>query len=247
MARALLKSRCIEALMKELNQQDSKRIDRSVRRRQRGVTLIEMMVVVAIIAITAAFAVPSIRQIQANTRLADATRQTANAFHVARQLAVRPKRNHMVFVTATSAPPATDMCAVNLPANPVVVVDDLDGDCCIDANEIVYDVDAVNGVFWGTLDAARPNAPDDPGAAGGRNFADGTTFQDPAGGAAYWMMIRPDGMPISVSNGCNPGPVGSGGGGVYLNNGTREYSVVLTTLGGVKSHGFEQGEGAWSD
>jgi hypothetical protein len=67
------------------------------------------------------------------------------------------------------------------------------------------------------------------------------------------VVFRPDGTPVTSNVGvnCALGQTGSGGGAIYVNNaaggGTRNYAVVLTPLGGVKVHGWEQTQGAWTN
>ena len=55
----------------------------------RGFTLIELMVTIAIMAIMAAFALPSMRNLVANTRIVNRSEQIANAIRLARVEAVR--------------------------------------------------------------------------------------------------------------------------------------------------------------
>ncbi len=224
------------------------------RNRSAGFSVIEMLVVIAILAIASAMAVPQFREIRNNTRLKTVARETAGVLHVARQRAIRLRRNQIVFFGTLTA---QDACGIGLPVEPVSgfvrpvqVVDDQDGDCCVDAGELVMTeiIDPVQGINWGVLGGA-PVAPDDSGLA--PHGASGLSFQDTGGTARNWVVFRPDGTPVTSDNACNLGPTGSGGGGIYLNNaaggGSRGYGVVLTPLGAVKIHGWEQTAGIWTN
>ena len=75
----------------------------------------------------------------------------------------------------------------------------------------------------------------------------GATFTDQAGVQTRWVMFRPDGIPVGFTGACVIGSIGSGGGGVYVTNSLRDYSAILTPLGGVKLRGFEQQAAAWQN
>lgn len=220
---------------------------RNFQRSAAGFTVLELLVAIAIIGVMAALAVPSVRQVRANTRLKEVVRDVADAFHTARQRAVANRRNHIVYLGQT-APNPTDVCGNVFPVvasgieTRAMVLDDQDGDCCIDAGEIIDRV-VSDDVQWGVVNAAAA-APNDGGLGA---MATGSSFADPAGTQARWVLFRPDGVPVAVDNACTLGNVGTGTGGVYLNNGNREYAVVLTALGGVRVHGFEQGVADWND
>ena len=87
-------------------------------------------------------------------------------------------------------------------------------------------------------------SPSDPGGAP-LSLGTGSTFADPPGNPASWVMFRPDGVPVAFTTACNIGGTGSGGGGVYVTNGSRDYGVVLSPLGGVKLMRFDRGGSTW--
>ena len=41
------------------------------------------------------------------------------------------------------------------------------------------------------------------------------------------------------------GQLGSGNGGVYLTNGSRDFGIVLNAMGNVRIHAWNSGAGQW--
>ena len=74
------------------------------KRARRGFTLLEMMTVLAIIGITAAMAIPQMRQAQANGRLRGLARDAANVFHLARQRAITTGKVNNMSKAVTAFP-----------------------------------------------------------------------------------------------------------------------------------------------
>jgi prepilin-type N-terminal cleavage/methylation domain-containing protein len=224
--------------------------------RSDGMTLVEVAVVAALIGVMAALGAPALEQWFANQRVRAAARSVGDAFLVARADAIRTGRAHVVYLSAAPAgnPPATDPAGTALgldPATggppPVVETDDgplATANCLIDAGELRRQVRAERGVAWGIAASGGAQAPGDGGAG---NPADGATFTDTAGNAVTWVMFRPDGLPVTFDAGCNRGLVGGGGGAVYVTNGARDYAVVLTPLGGVRLHAWDERSGAWTN
>jgi hypothetical protein len=107
----------------------------------------------------------------------------------------------------------------------------------------------VQDVRWGVA-VATTRAPGDTGAA---NFSppqtSGGTTASPANAAVPWFLFRPDGVPVrfqGASSACGTiGTTALGGAAFYLTNGTRDYAVVLSPMGGVRIWVWDQTAGAW--
>lgn len=210
----------------------------------RGFTLLEIMIVLAIIAVGVALAAPNVLRWSDAERVKSAARSVSDAMLLARSEAIRTGNNHLVVIAGALGAAA-----------PVVVVNDgpqATANCTIDANEIVHSVPAVDGVVWGTLPTGANGAlaPDDAGGAAG-NAAVGWTLTNADGATpASVVLFQSDGLPRTFTSGggnCTAiGNAGAGGGGVYLNNGDREYAIVLRPLGTARVHRWNPDAGAWS-
>jgi hypothetical protein len=115
--------------------------------------------------------------------------------------------------------------------------------CRIDAGEAIASISAVAGVAWGVSNAAAPAAVD----AGAGDFETGTSFAEPDGTQAGWVMFRPDGFPLAFDAACNTGTPGSGAGAVYVTDGRADYAAVLTPLGAARIHGWDGTRGQWNN
>jgi prepilin-type N-terminal cleavage/methylation domain-containing protein len=224
--------------------------------RRRGFTLIEMMVVLAIVAALTLVGAPYLRDAARHTRLKSAARDLAGAIQYARAQAIRTQVNHVVMFGTTPSGSA-------LPA-PALVLTDTDGDGEIDANETVRFVPTDPGsefqgiprtTRYGMTNAGAPPAddPDPLGLFAGPSVSI-ASFQDPGGGNTNQLVFQPDGIPRTY----DPGPpfdlgnVGSGAGAIYLTNGNplngqpgRDYAIVVQALGGVRVTQFDPVAGVW--
>jgi hypothetical protein len=78
--------------------------------------------------------------------------------------------------------------------------------------------------------------------------ASGTTASGPSNNATNWVLFRADGIPVGfdpTSTTCGTiGDTGTGGAGLYITSGGRDYAVTLAPLGGTRVHTW--GGGAWT-
>jgi prepilin-type N-terminal cleavage/methylation domain-containing protein len=224
--------------------------------RRRGFSLIEMMVVIAIVAALVIVGSPYLRDAARHTRLKAAARDLAGAIHYARAQAIRTQVNHVVMFGTTPSGSA-------LPA-PAVVLTDTDGDGEIDPNETVRFVPTDPGnEFQGrprttrygmtSAGAPPPDAPDPLGLFAGPSVSI-ASFRDPNGANTNQLVFQPDGIPRTYDPGppLDLGNLGSGAGAIYLTNGDpmnarpgRDYAIVVKALGGVRITQFDPSSGAW--
>jgi prepilin-type N-terminal cleavage/methylation domain-containing protein len=204
--------------------------------RSAGFTLIEIAIVITIIGILTALAVPATEEWMANARLKEAARQVADAFTLARENAIRTGDDQIVFFQ-TDMLGAALLGASGLPV-PILSLDDgrpgtPGQNCRITAAKAQTPLNPQSGVNWGvTPFAGLVRAPNDTGTGPGWQVS-GSSFTDPTGAGTTWVMFGPNGVPVGVTAACVAGPTGSGGGTIYLTNGLRDYAVSLSPLGGV--------------
>lgn len=211
-----------------------------------GMTLIEIMVVLVLIAVMTGMALPAFEGIFMDQRVKAAARDVADAFMLARAESIRTGNTHLVVFQNTLTATA-----------PIVIVDDgapATANCTLDGGDVKHSWDPVRDVSWGTS-TNRANgtpAPDDPGGSPA-TVATGSSFTDadsPAA-AASWVLFQPDGLPrrfnqVGGGGSCEDvGLVGQGGGSIYVTNGRRDYAIVLSHLGTVRVHAWDPAAGSW--
>src|SRR5262245_47521287 len=151
-------------------------------RRRGGMTLIEIMVVLAILAVLLGVAIPNIAEWSRHMRLKDGARSIGDLLLLARTEAIRTGRRQVVFFGPPgSLDPALNPIEANGTWVPVLVLDDgppATSNCVIDAGEDVEGLRPLDGLSWGVSVATGP-VPTDSGAG---PFApapwDGGTFAD---------------------------------------------------------------------
>jgi prepilin-type N-terminal cleavage/methylation domain-containing protein len=206
--------------------------------RRSGVTLIELVIVLVVVGIMAALAAPVGSHWAENQRLATSIRGIETAFSYAHGEAIRTGNIHAVFFIADAD--------ANALSAPIVVLNDgragaSGQNCDIDTGEPTKSFGLEAGVSFGVT-AATAKVPTDPGAGS----LGASSFQDAGGNPATWVLFRPEGYPLAFSSDCSIGAVGTGGGGVYLTNGSRDVALVVTPLGATRVHSWEGAGGSWT-
>jgi len=222
-----------------------------------GVTLIELVVALGLVSVVMAIALPQFSDWFANQRARAAARSVADLFLLARAESIRTGNRHIVYF---GNPGATDPSGNPVQKNgawtPVLVIDDgppATSNCRIDANEAIAGILPEDGLSWGVSFAGAPLASDSGAAAfdpSGPPVWDGSTFADPTGTKASWVLFRPDGVPVAFTGAVGScgaiGRLGSGGGALYITNGERDLGVVLNALGNVRLHLWVRSAETWS-
>jgi Tfp pilus assembly protein FimT len=222
-------------------------------RRESGVTMTELATVLAIVAVLVAIAVPNTIQWQRDQRVKGAAHDVADLLILARAEAARTGSREVVIYgpSGTQDPAGTPITGPN-GSVPFLVFNDgatATSNCKVDAGEAKSVVESERDVRWGVA-VATAAAPGDPasGAFTAPQTRGGTTLS-PANAAVPWFLFRPDGVPVRFEGALGTcGTIGAtalGGAGFYLTNGSRDYAVVLSPMGGVRVWVWNKKTGAW--
>jgi type II secretory pathway pseudopilin PulG len=212
------------------------------------VTLLEIAIVVTIVGIVAAVALPAFVNWNEDQRVKGAARSIADAFLLARSEAIRTNNSHiLVFANGLGA------------GQPITIANDgpeTTANCGIDGGEVVHEVRPEPNVSWGTStgQANGTAAPGDTGLAVA-NVPNGSSFTDASlnpGNVATWIVFQADGIPRLFTQGGGPtcsaiGNAGEAGGAIYVTNGRRDYAVVMQPLGVARVFKWNADAGAWSN
>ena len=207
-----------------------------------GFTLLEIVVGFGLIAALTLLGASKLSGLRAAEEVKSSARSAQGAFSFARSEARRTGNNHIVFFKQDIA--GNDLLDAGGNQVPILVLNDgrpgsANQNCVIDAGEPIRPRRLSSSVDWGANDATAKVGIDEGNSA----YGGGSTFEDSGGNPATWVMFRPDGTPRAVNAACTQGPIGSGGGGIYLKSPVRDAAVVLTPLGATRV--FVWGGGAW--
>lgn len=226
---------------------------RSRSRRQHGVTLVELVVVVGIIALLLAIAMPVFTRWQDDQAAKRTARSIADLLLLARSEAIRTGDRHVVFF---GPPGSTDPAGTAIQDSsgsyvPMLVLDDgpeATANCRIDPGEATEVVQPVQGVAWGVAEATARAPRDNGTAAFAPPQSSGSTFADSTGTPRSWVLFAENGSPrvfTGTAGGCGSvGATGTGGAALYITNGKRDYGIVLSPLGAVRVHAW--GGAGWT-
>ncbi len=231
------------------------RFAQPVRRSHRaGFSLIEVVVVMGIIAALSAAAIPSIQDMLERRRLQGFARDLANVFQIARSQAIRTGNHQIVFFGPLgTADPAGTVLVDSVGATvPMLLLDDgspATANCHIDGGESRETIPLPNKIEFGVSEASSKVPTDTGSAAFSPPQASGTTASDPSNNPTNWVLFRPDGIPVGfdpTSTTCGTiGDTGTGGAGLYVTSGGRDYAVTLAPLGSVRVHTW--GGAGWTE
>jgi prepilin-type N-terminal cleavage/methylation domain-containing protein len=219
------------------------------RNHRAGFSLIELAVVMGIIAALSAAAIPSIQEMIERRRLQGFARDLGNVFQIARSQAIRTGNYQIVFFgpLGTADPAGTVLVDSTGDTVPMLILDDgspATANCHIDSAESRETIPLPNEIGFGVSEATVKVPTDTGSAAFSPPQASGTTASDPSNNPTNWVLFRPDGIPVGfdpTSTSCGTiGDTGTGGAGLYVTSGGRDYAVTLAPLGSVRVHTWSQ-------
>lgn len=212
-------------------------------------TLIEISIVTVMIGLMIGIATSSFMRWQENEQASAAARSVAELLRQAASEAIRTGSVHVVFLSIAGSGDVAgnDLADVSGAWTPMLVLNDgpigsANQNCEIDAGEEILSLPVTDGVSWGGTNTGGTKAPGDANAIASTS---GSTFANPAGAGTTWVAFMPDGRPLGFNAACTFGQFGSGNGAIYITNGNRDYAVVLTALGAVRVHAWDDSANAW--
>lgn len=213
--------------------------------RRGGFSLVEIAITLAIVAVAIAIAVPSMNRASQNGNLRDGALALDGGLTGTRGEAIRTGDVHLFFVFQDAEGNAlVDQNGDSVPA--LMLNDGPPGspgqNCRIDAGETVK---ALNKADLAGMIGGPPGGNTPGGDLGMGGTAGGSSFVDPAGNPATWVMFRPEGMPVAFDSNCNLGAAGSGAGAFYMKNADRAYVVMLSPMGTTRIEAFNHTTGGW--
>lgn len=226
-----------------------------------GFTLIEVAVVLAIIGVLVTTGGIAFNRWAANQKARDSVRKVADLLFVARSESIRSGVSHIAYFDRDNLGGALMDRDGSTPVAALLIAD-TNGNFAPDAGEHRVTIPFINGanLSWGRS-VAPVLVPRNGGASLGDPFA-GTAvenssadrnspghFRHPtvATTVQSWVLFMPDGTPRAFDPAATTqvAAVGTGDGAVYVNNGERDYAVVMSALGGIKTFGWDGAGSAW--
>ena len=210
-------------------------------------TVIELMVVLAILGVVTTLAAPSLMGTTSTARLRDASIEVSGGLSYARSEAIRTGNIHLVFLQEDAGlDPLNSTLGDSGSHIEMLIVNDgrpgsANQNCQFDSGENTVTVRGWIGISQDNGSEGN-KVPSDIGLG---DVDTGSTFLDPDGNRASWVLFRPEGSPRSFNAACDVGKLGSGAGAFYLTNNERTSAVVVTPMGGTRIY-TSAGNG-WSE
>jgi len=219
------------------------------RARAGGYSLTEVGITLAIISIAVALAVPSLNRANENNTLRDTATAVDGGLTSARGEAIRTGDVHLFFLMQDADGNA--LVDQNGDVVPALILNDgapgsANQNCHIDDGEEIKTLSRNEAAAMLAEAMGAPSGAQAPGDLGdGTTMSAGSSFVDPQGNPATWVMFRPEGMPIAFDKDCNLGGAGSGAGAFYMKNESRAYAVMLSPMGTTKVQVYNNATGSW--